>query len=71
MQMHTGQSVDAALQKASANGHADTVKVLLAAGAHVRAKEDWAVRWAAKNGHAETVAVLQEWITRGEQESGL
>jgi ankyrin repeat protein len=62
---------DAALVVAAEDGQTDTVRALLDAGANVHVVDDLAMRWAVKNGHAETVAVLREWITRGEQESGL
>lgn len=49
---------------AAKNGHADTVKALLAGGADVHADEDAALRRAAKNGRIDTVRVLKEWIAR-------
>jgi hypothetical protein len=47
-----------ALRWASHNGHTETVKVLLAAGADVHADNDYALQWACENGHTETVKVL-------------
>ena len=62
---------DSALVLAAENGQTETVKALLAAGAHVHADEDAALRRAENSGHADTVRVLKEWMARGEQESGL
>ena len=54
------QKVNDALINASENGHTETVKVFLEAGANVHALDDWALRWTSYNGHTETVKVLLE-----------
>ena len=53
------QKVNDALINASENGHTETVKVFLEAGANVHALDDWALRWTSYNGHTETVKVLK------------
>ena len=49
------EQLDCRLLYAADNGHTETVRALLAAGANVHAKDDWALRLA---GHTETVKVL-------------
>jgi ankyrin repeat protein len=52
--------LDSALEHESQNGHTETVKLLLDAGADVHADCDWALVWASYNGHTETVKALLE-----------
>eukprot|EP00746_Dinoflagellata_sp_MGD_P163361 gnl/MRDRNA2_/MRDRNA2_91343_c0_seq1.p1 gnl/MRDRNA2_/MRDRNA2_91343_c0~~gnl/MRDRNA2_/MRDRNA2_91343_c0_seq1.p1 ORF type:complete len:210 (-),score=61.05 gnl/MRDRNA2_/MRDRNA2_91343_c0_seq1:57-686(-) len=56
-----GNNGNSALHMASANGHAEIVKILLASGATVDLKnepENTAMHWAALNGHIEVVTLL-------------
>lgn len=52
------KSLEELLSEAAKNGHTETVKTLLASGAHLHAWEDAALCWSAFFGHAETVKVL-------------
>jgi ankyrin repeat protein len=47
---------------AAENGHAETVKVLLEAGADVHVRDDEALRWAIADGHTDVVRVIEDWI---------
>ena len=51
---------DLALKKASENGHIEVVKVLLAYGANVRARNDEALIIAAQGDHRDVVKLLLE-----------
>jgi ankyrin repeat protein len=42
----------------SSDGHTETVKLLLDAGADVHVAKDQALRWASGNGHTEVVKAL-------------
>ncbi|MBF0442680.1 MAG: ankyrin repeat domain-containing protein [Oligoflexales bacterium] len=46
---------------ASANGHIDTVKLLLKKGANVHAKNEYSLRMGSRNGHYEVVKLLLAW----------
>jgi len=52
------KKLDNRLIDAACSGHTETVKLLLASGADVHAKDDWALRLAASSGHTETVQVV-------------
>jgi hypothetical protein len=52
------RNLDNRLRDAAADGRTETVRVLLASGADVHAKNDLALRWAAYHGQTETVKVL-------------
>ncbi len=47
-----------AIQAAAANGHPETVKLLIDHGTDITAGNHAAIRWAAANGHLETVKLL-------------
>ena len=53
-----GENLDKLLIQAASDGHTDTVKLLLDAGANVHAENDQALRWAASDGHTDTVKLL-------------
>jgi len=55
-------NLDERLIDAAKNGHTETVKALLAAGASVHVWNDYALHWAAFRGHTETVKVLAKHI---------
>jgi len=49
-----------AFTSACARGYVDIVKVLIAAGVNIHAKDEEALNWAAEGGHAEVVKLLIE-----------
>jgi ankyrin repeat protein len=52
------EKLDSLLIDAAWDGHTETVRMLLAAGADMHAWNDFALRFAAHNGHTETVKAL-------------
>lgn len=58
MSLDEQKKLDIRLTDAACNGHTETVRVLLAAGANVHAGDDHALRGSALDGYVETVKVL-------------